>query len=71
MVTVGLVRVSGAPFRDSCTSTLNKGTSDSSITGFSTTVHRIKAISDSVNLLRAINGGVGTMQVSVLIVIAD
>ena len=75
LVTVGPVRVSGAPFRDSCTFTLNKDTSDSSIAGFSSTCStRIKAISDSVNLLRVlyrINDGVGTMQVSVLIVIAD
>ena len=60
LVTVGPARVSRAPSLDSCAPTLSKGTSDSSIAGFSSTVHRIKAISDSVDLLRVINDGVGT-----------
>ena len=69
LVTIGPVRVSGAPSLDSCASTLSKGTSDSSIAGFSSTVHRIKAISDSVDLLRVINDGVGTKYAGISIIL--
>ena len=38
-VTIGVVRVSGVPFLDSCASTISKNISEPSIAEFNSTVH--------------------------------